>query len=176
MLSLAVLSTGGLLAFMASRPAPIELRVLSIERTGMFDEAGEEPLLMTLSVTNKHRVRVEFQLATNYHCRVGNQWVEAKEYFQFGRFIGSGNTSERSFIVPAGTDAFRTRVNYQTEHWRVQMIAMLSRERELWLMTNSPLWLRTRLWPSRSTMPYPPRWKTLSFELSVPQDAAQSAD
>jgi hypothetical protein len=77
------------------------------------------------------------------------------------------------FLMPAGTEACRFRLNCQTEMWKSRVMAALGPKGRV-AVAKVP-WLYKRICPNQyATMRVPPRYRTIDLEMVFPQEGRLS--
>jgi hypothetical protein len=145
---------------------PVGMSLAKIEPSGMVDENGKEPLLVTLTVSNLDSVAVMFEQGTNFQARVAGRWVEVSQDFGF-QVVPSRRKHNHMFLMPAGAEACRFRLNYQTEMWKSRVMAVLGPKGRA-AVAKVP-WLYKRICPNQyATMRVPPSYREIELEVSLP--------
>lgn len=127
--------------------------------------------MVTLSVSNRDRVDVMFEAATEFEAKpaVGD-WVHVKYAFTVPR-IAPGGQVPVLLLAPASTSACRLRLSYQTQIWKCRVMDSLGLRGRV-LVAKSRL-LRKLVWPDElKTMPVPPRWRQATIEAVFPAHAS----
>lgn len=99
--------------------AKIELKVARIEPNVVIDEAGGPLWLVTLKLENCGNGYLDLEPTRNHEDRLvevkmGERWVEVKNFFVLGGARVPGGQDEISLIVPQGTEGCRLRLRYQS--------------------------------------------------------------
>jgi len=174
--ALVLVAAGGLLEALAwSRQRPIDIRVATVEPSGMVNDAGAEMLLVSLSVSNRDCVDVIFDAANGYEARsaVGD-WTPVKYEFTVPR-IAPGRQASVLLLAPPATSACRLRLHYQTQIWKCRVMERLGvRGRKL--VAKSRL-LCKLVWPDElKTMPVPSHWRQTTIEAVIPADTMSPSE
>ena len=161
-----------LTAFLWPLRPPFEGRLVGVEPSGMLDDAGNEGLLVTLSISNRDGVAVMFDINRVFEAKVANHWIQVDQAFRFAR-LAPGQQASVLLHMPAGTDVCRLRLNYQSEIWKqrfIQAIGLRGRT----LVVKSPV-LCKWVWPDElRTMRVPPHWKQTTLDVVFPRRGAKS--
>jgi hypothetical protein len=168
----------GLLATAALRSrCPVDLKLVSIEPSGMVDDDGTESWLVTLSMSNcSAGVLIVAQESGNAQAKVAGRWVEA-EYFSSIGDLAQHATKEVLLFVPSGTDACRLGIKYLPEPLHLRM---------MWIPARLGLWryswyraLACRVFPVGWLEPLrsdyigrSPHWRLMSPKVTFPQRPA----
>jgi len=155
-----------LLVWLWPSPCPVELKFVGVEPSGVFDESENEYLLAQLEATNRDFVSVMVDDITNVELRIGGRWVDADQDLQFSE-IRPNRTRDEELLIPAGTEACRLRLNYQSETRKFRLQARLGPRGLKWL-TKVP-WLAKNFWPDQyHGFSKPPKWRTTVVTLELP--------
>ena len=145
------------------RRCPVELKLAGLEP----EDSGGKSSLLTLSISNRDYVTIMFEDGAGFEARISNQWVEVPQRFSIPQ-IGSGGTKQLRLAVPTGASACRLRLNYQTQIWKERLMVKLGLSGRRLVAKSS--WLRKLVWPDEmKTMPMPPLWKPVIFEMALPK-------
>ena len=148
-----------------------DMNVVNFEPSSMFDDAGREALLLTLSLRNRDSLAVNIKQITTFQAKVINRWIDVKQNITFD-WIAPGRKSTWMLVVPAGTDACRFHLNYQSETWKSRLMVILGPTGRR-LLAKSPLFVRKWLWPDQYKTTYvSPRWKQITLEVPLPPGGA----
>ncbi len=137
-----------LLAFAWARPCPLDLKLVSVETCDVWDEAGNQPVLVTLSLSSQDRVSVLSQTNAAFQARINNRWVDLNQTLKPGT-IRPGQGYQAPVLMPAGTDACRLSLDYQYQYelrtWKhgfIDLIGLRART----FVAKSPI-LSKWVWP-----------------------------
>jgi hypothetical protein len=152
---------------------PLSIRVVSINPSGILDDAGRECSTVTLGTTNRSGRALYF----DRHCaevaaKVDGRWIELPSGTCPSR-IGPQQPGELELLVPASTDACRLKLRYVREPIQFTLMRLLGRL-GLW-RHGSARALARRLLPTRWQEPQmsdligkDPHWRVMSLEAAIP--------
>jgi hypothetical protein len=164
-----------------SSRCPVDLKLVSIEPSGMIGDDGTEPWIVTLSMSNcSPEVLIVAHDSGNPQAEVTNRWVEAEYVSSIGD-LGRHATKQVLLLVPSGTDACRLGIKYLPEPLHLRLMWM-SAKLGLWRYSWSRA-LGYRVFPSGWTEPFrsdymgrSPHWRLMSPEVAFPQGPARPAE
>jgi hypothetical protein len=172
-----------LLAVLVSHSrSPIELQVVTIEPSGMVDDAGRVPPLITVRAINRSVGDALIQGTEGgwiaVEAKVNNDWVKTENACSFGGLIvpaGRSYLEENKcmLVVPAGSEACRVRLKYTLcpVRWRFWLALGDSTKRivrklpilDKWLERDAEVqyqnWMKGKLRP---------HWREVTPELRLP--------
>ena len=163
-IAIPVALVAGSIAILTGPSFPIEVKIVSIQAAGMFDSAGEEMSLMTLSIHNRDSGYLEFQKNNTFQARTGKRWIQLEQVFYLD-WMAPDTTTEILLLAPAHTEACRLRFNYQPEmfKWRLwRRLGPLGQR----TVSTFPLF-RKWLIPQGRSMRSPQQWKPLKVEVEA---------
>ena len=165
---------GTVLVLMRSAPAvlsPPMVKVVRLEPAGIFDDAGVEMWLATLTLSNSDSRPSSWENGlyvknggTGIEAKVANQWIKVKGMLDCA--LTPGERAERLILMPAGVDGCRVslkQVGSRVVGGRVARVA--------W---HLPQFIRfrlpTRFWLWVGYVQYGPGsdWQEISLELPLP--------
>jgi hypothetical protein len=167
--ALVLSGVAGLLAAIAPAPhCPLEVKLGGIEPSGVFDDQGNECLLMDLTIRNREVQSSVFEANGTIQAKLTNCWVEMPQTFA-SSWIYPGKTTTASLMVPALTDACRLCVSFRMAHpsWKARLLEVIGL-RGRTLLAKSPL-LCKWVWPDeRRAIRVSRRWRHTTVELVLP--------
>jgi hypothetical protein len=159
---------------------PIELKLVGMSPSGMMDDDGSEPWLVTLSVSNcSAGVLTVSKEWLNVEAKVANRWVQATNRASVGD-LARHETREVLILVPFGADSCRLGIEYLPEPLHLRLIGVAG---DLGVWQHS--WCRAlarRVFPVRWLEPLrsdyvgrSPHWRRMKTEIALPQGSASNA-
>jgi hypothetical protein len=130
---------GPIAAFVPASRCPLAVKLSAIEPSAIFDDDGNEYLLMYLAIRNREVRSYVFEANWTIQARLTNCWVEMPQTFAPSQ-IYPGKTATALLMVPAATDACRLRVNFRTAYqtWKAPLLEIIGL-RGRTLLAKSPL-------------------------------------
>lgn len=175
-ISVAVAGVAGLLvAFAWALPCPLDLKLVSVETCDVWDEAGDQALLVTLSLSSQRRVSVVSETNAAFQARIANRWADVKEVLN-PQTVGPGQEDQVTVLVPAGADACRMSLHYRYQlelktwkNWFIEIIGLRGRM----FVAESPT-LCKWVWPDEfNTIRVVSKPRRVTLDVSLPQRDAQ---
>ena len=165
-----VVGVAGLLAaWMWSSRCPVELKLVSMEPSGILDDTEKEFSLVTLGVRPFHRG--SFVFADQYitvEAKVANRWVETRNRSTL-IWTEPGNDREVQFLLPFGAQACRLHLKYAPESLSLRLWRHLGLrwQRKVYASPKLVHWF----WPKQNSI-LRSNWRSIRPELAFPQKSA----
>lgn len=138
----------------------------------MLDEADAEFLLVTLRMANRSTASVYFANDKKKgEARIANQWVEAEDLWDGSHSLAPHKNTELALVAPAGTEACRLNLNYQSEELQWRLWRILGRRGQQAAARVLPVKLAGRLWPNTRSLRRS-RYATLTLEVALPSKSS----
>jgi hypothetical protein len=154
----------GSIAILTGPSSPIEVKVVSIQPAGIFDSAGDEMSLMTLSIRNRDSGSLEFQKNNTYQARIAKGWIQLEQVFYLD-WMAPNTTTEILLLAPPHTEACRLRFNYQPELFKWRLWRRLGPLGQRAVSKFPPF--RRWLMPQGRSMRSPQQWKPFKVEVEA---------
>ena len=159
----------------------ITLHSLSVEPSGIYDQAGAElPFVtLTLSIPGLEQPAIEFsQEPFEVECNINDGWIRIENRATVSR----GIQNEMSFLTLPGAEMCRLRFKYQREGlvWRVLRTIVprgapyhqFSNRFSQWVWLKNPFGPKLLTVMRRSHFRRPPHWTQVTAEIRIPRPLA----
>src|SRR6266568_310806 len=119
--------------WVSKSPPPLKLNFVDMQPSGIRNDDGSEPWLVTLGITNLDTQSFEFAAEwITLEAKVTNRWADVKHLCRplnvwSPRMLYPQDHRDILLLLPEGTDACRIRLNYQGEPFSELFKKKLSR-------------------------------------------------
>jgi hypothetical protein len=168
-------------------PCPVQVELVAIEASGLLDDDGSEPMLVTVRVSNLGPSPVSIEGVRPTSVRVGPTWVRLEVDHWLGKVVPGtaaritpGTARDELIVVPAKAEACRVWLKYDrfprstaplSELFKQMIVKHLGARLRTHIATTP--WLAKRLWPDPfNRRQHSPRWTDLTVELAMPRAGA----
>ncbi|MCX6923360.1 MAG: hypothetical protein NT154_09155 [Verrucomicrobia bacterium] len=154
---------------------PLEVKLSRIVPSGIFNDDGNEYLLMYLTIRNRETRSFIFEANWTIQAKLTNCWGEVPQIPAFPT-IYPGKTATALAMVPAGMDACRLRVNFRMAYqtWKARLLEMIGL-RGRTLLAKSPLLCKLVWADARQAVRVSRHWRQSTVEVAFPPRGAEPA-